>query len=111
MTVNDASLECGETVIGEPPPNLTVRSPAPEKPQPEIVTDVPPVTKPTAGEISVTPNPLQRGAALEELPCRPTAASRSASTHAAESALGDLHPFVTAHIGWRRALAHRVAVG
>jgi hypothetical protein len=68
-----------------------------------IVVEVPPVTKPTAGEMSVTPNPLQ-GAALEELPWRPTAASRIATTQAEERALGDLHSFVAAHIGWRPAL-------
>src|SRR6266511_355581 len=75
VAVSDVS-EAGVTVTGEPPP------------------------KPTAGEMSVTPNPLQ-GAALEELPLRPTAATRIASTPASERPLGDLHPFVAAHIGWR----------
>ena len=109
VTVSDAS-ESGVTVVGEPPPNATVRVPAPEKPQPAIVAVVPPVTKPTAGEISVTPNPLQ-GAALDALPWRPTATTKIASTHAEERALGDLHPFVAARIGLRLRLAHRVAVG
>ncbi len=102
--------EAGVTVVGEPPPNATVRVPAPEKPQPVIVAAVPPVTKPTAGEISVTPKPLQV-AALDELPCRPMPASRIASTEATERAFGDVHPFVAVHIGWHRALADRVAVG
>ena len=63
-------------MIGEALPNLTVRVPAPEKPQPEIVTDVPPVTKPAAGEMVSMPNPVQSGAALEELPRSPTATTQ-----------------------------------
>jgi hypothetical protein len=102
VTASDVS-EAGETVIGEALPNLTVRVPAPEKPQPVMVVAVPGVTKPTAGEISVTSKGTQ-AAALEELPCRPTAATRIASTHATERVLGDLHSFVAAHIGWRPRL-------
>jgi hypothetical protein len=102
VTVSDES-EAGVTVVGEPPPNATVRVPAPEKPQPAIVASVPPVTKPAAGEISVTPNPVQ-GAALEALPWRPTATTRIASTQAEERALGDLNPFVAARMRLAPAL-------
>src|SRR5580765_258359 len=87
--------------MGAALPNLTVSVPAPEKPQPEIVVDVFPVTKPAMGEMSVTPNPVQSGAALEELPRSPTATIRIASAPARDRALGDLNSFVAAHIGWR----------